>query len=143
MWRALSLVLGVLVLLALAWNPDAPEGDSPQQRLVGTWLREYDENGAHVRRVLVLQDQGRFDESSRDVVPGQPDALHRHQGRWIFDGTNLKRHYTLLDGKAPSAPVVPFATFELKFNSNHEFIGRDHVHRREVLYRRVPDGTQP
>jgi hypothetical protein len=48
-----------------------------------------------------------------------------------------------MDGEQPSAPTVPFATFEIKFPSRNEFIGIDRVHRREVAYRRVPEGTQP
>ena len=141
--RILAILFAAAVLAALTWTQYGSEADDPQQRLVGTWLREYDENTIHIRRVLVLGPHENFDESSRDVVAGQADALHHHSGRWLFDGTNLKRHYTRLDGKPLGAPTVPFATFELRFESSHEFIGIDHVHQRQIRYRRVPDGTLP
>jgi hypothetical protein len=114
-----------------------------EQRLVGTWLREYTEDGVNVRRVLVLEPGGRFREMARAGGAGVPLAEHSHAGEWLFDGTNLKRRYTSMDGEQPSAPTVPFATFEIRFPSRNEFIGIDRVHRREVAYRRVPEGTQP
>ena len=38
--------------------PDDPN-ESTRWRLVGTWLRAYDEPGVRVRRVLVMNDTGR------------------------------------------------------------------------------------
>ena len=64
-------------------------------------------------------------------------------GLWLFDGTNLKRHYATINGKSLSAPTVPFATFEVSFPSKSEFVGVDHVHKREVHYERVAEGTEP
>jgi hypothetical protein len=48
-----------------------------------------------------------------------------------------------VDGRQPVAPMVPFATFELRFPSRNEFIGVDNVRQREVRYRRVAEGTLP
>lgn len=96
-----------------------------------------------VRRVLVLQPGGQFQELARAAATGPDAAEHSHIGEWLFDGTNLKRRYTLMDGRQPSAPMVPYATFEIRFASRNEFIGLDRVHKREVRYRRVDDGTLP
>lgn len=124
-----------------------PPDDSPQQqvseRLVGTWLREYQEGGTSVRRVLVLGPDGHFREMASITEPGASAAQYAHAGEWRFDGTNLKRRYTEISGGLPAAPTVPFATFELRFPSHNEFIGTDHVHHRQVRYRRVEDGTLP
>ena len=123
------------------YPPDETPERLIEERLVGTWLREYSEDTSQVRRVLVLARDGTFSEKA--VVHGPAPAQFSHSGDWRFDGTNLKRHYRLLDGKPPTAPFVPFATFELKFQTPDEFSGLDRVHRREVHYRRVTDGTLP
>ena len=138
----------ISALLAAALGAcDAPQGELSrqdiEQQLVGTWLREYTEDGVKVRRVPVLEPGGRFREMVRAGGVGGSLAEHSHAGEWLFDGTNLKRRYTSMDGEQPAAPTVPFATFELKFPGRNEFIGIDRVHKREVAYRRVPDGTLP
>lgn len=114
-----------------------------QDRLVGTWLREYQDRAATVRRVLVLEPRGAFREMSIVTDAGGPVAEHTHEGEWLFDGTNLKRRYLRVDGHLPSAPMVPFATLEIRFSSRNEFIGVDNVHKREVRYQRVAEGTVP
>ena len=43
----------------------------------------------------------------------------------VFDGTNLKRRYTLIVGRQPSAPTFPYAAFELRFESRNVFIGTE------------------
>ncbi len=146
---ARSLPQRLRVLLAVLWLAACgnPPDDSPQhrteERLAGTWLREYREEGVQVRRVLVLRGDGRFTESSATDPPGAATAPNVHEGEWTFDGTNLKRRYTLVNGARPSAPMVPFATFELRFDSSDQFTGLDRVHRREIVYRRVGEGTRP
>jgi hypothetical protein len=139
---AAAAVLGLGMLLA-GCEPASHDAsdDSVRERLVGHWLRDYDEGKLHVRRLLVLQSDGQFRESVRAVdASGQATEL-ANEGEWLFDGTNLKRRYKRLDGKTISAPIAPFATFEIKFESNREFIGLDHVHKRSVRYLRVNDGT--
>ena len=127
-------------------GPPAVEADSPravEERLVGTWLREYAQDGVRIRRVLVLEPGGHFREMSRrsDLAASQAD--HVHAGEWRFDGVNLKRRYTSVDGRLPAAPAMPYATFELKFRSRNEFTGVDNVRGREVEYARVAEGTLP
>ena len=119
--------------------------DSAQQevseQLQGTWLREYAEGGFRVRRILVLEPDSRFSETvsitdSAGVVTG-----HRHEGTWLYDGTNLKRKYTSMDGRPPSRLNLPFATFELRFDSRNEFVGIDNVHKNQLRCRRVQPET--
>ena len=123
-------------------SPDTAATDI-RERLVGTWLRDYEEDGTHVRRILVLQGDGHFREMSRTLGPQEAGTQHEHEGEWLYDGTNLKRRYTRIDGKPPGAPTVPFAAFQIEFKTSHEFVGVDNVRRRELRYRRVPDGTAP
>ena len=139
----LLLVPGALLAACDSAPTDAP-ADAVRQRLVGTWLREYDAQGAHVRRILVLEADGSFREMSSIVAEGAA-AKQESQGAgsWLFDGTNLKRHYASINGKPVSAPVVPFATFEISFPSKAEFTGLDRIRRLEVHYERVADGTEP
>ena len=109
----------------------------------GAWLREFEEKGVAVRRVLVLETDGKFSEKVRIVEAGGAVTAQVHAGLWFFDGTNLKRKYTSMNGKPPAAPTISFVTFELKFVSKNEFIGIDRVRRREVRYQRVPLETVP
>ena len=74
---------------------------------------------------------------------GAPPNESQGSGEWTFDGTNLKRRYTSINGKPTSHPAIPYATFELQFPSKSEFVGVDHVRQREVRYQRVPEGTLP
>ena len=138
--------IGIMLAGLLAACDDAPgelPQDAVQDRLPGTWLREFDEKGVHVRRVLVLESDGRFRELVRINDASGAIIDHNHAGTWFYDGTNLKRKYTSMDGKPTAAPTVPFAAFELKFPSRNEFIGIDNVHRREVRYQRVQPETLP
>lgn len=143
----IGMALASLLLAACNNASTGAPTDSPdeavQQQLVGTWLREFEENGIRVRRILVLEPDGKFREMTRITDASGSVTAHSHAGDWLYDGTNLKRKYTRMDGKKPSAPTMPFAPFELRFQSRNEFIGIDNVHRREVRYQRVPPGTLP
>jgi len=140
--------LAVLAALAvLAGGCGSAPDDSPTEQvrdlLVGTWLREYQDEATVVRRVLVLEPGGSFREKSTVTHGAAAVAGHEGEGVWLFDGTNLKRHYRRMDGRAASAPIMPFATFAVRFSSHNEFVGMDNVHQIEVRYRRVAEGTEP
>ncbi len=142
-WLLLLALLGILLAACDSAPEDSP-ADAVQRRLVGTWLREYEEQGTRIRRILVLEADGKFRESSAIVTPGT--SITRESdgaGEWLFDGTNLKRRYTRINGKPVSAPIMPYATFALSFPSKSEFVGVDHVRKRELRYQRVGEGTQP
>ena len=141
--------LAVLAALAAALaggcgsTPDDSPTEPVQDLLVGTWLREYQDEATVVRRILVLEPGGSFLEKSTVTNGTAAVAAHEGEGEWLFDGTNLKRHYRRMDGRKASAPIMPFATFAVHFSSHNEFVGVDNVHRIEVRYRRVADGTEP
>jgi hypothetical protein len=157
MWRVPPNVLLGLAALAVALalasqQPAPPPGqeaslekrvEDTEQLLQGTWLREYTADGAKVRRVLVLAPDGGFREVARvvDATGGATEFVH--EGTWLFDGTNLKRKYTMMNGKPPSRLNVPFATFEIRFETRNEFVGLDHIHRNRIEYRRVLPETLP
>ena len=140
-WRLTTTVIAQLLACFMLAGCDSAPADLPveavQQRLVGSWLREYQQEGARVRRLLVLGPDGRFSESAEVVDAAGALTTHLHAGEWTYDGTNLKRRYTSFDGKQPSAPTLPYATFALRFESNREFVGTDNVRKREVRYQRV------
>jgi hypothetical protein len=105
--------------------------------LRGTWLREYTEDGAQVQRVLSLEPGGTFHESVHVVEAAGTVTDFRHEGTWLYDGTNLKRRYTLMNGKPPSRLNLPFATFEIAFDSRNAFTGIDHIHGHRIEYHRM------
>ncbi len=157
-WRATSAVaIGVAWLALVLAGYDGPAADAPRpvpaldqrqsaqvepaDRLPGTWLREQVEQGIRSRRLLRLDPGGSFREEVKLVSANGEVSLHQHAGTWLYDGTNLKRKYTVMNGRPPSRLHPPFATFEIRFESRDEFVGTDHVHRRTVHYERVPAET--
>lgn len=127
---------------AAATGQQPPKEIEVAQRLPGTWLREQVTDGVQSRRLLRLESDGAFREQVRIVSANGAVSRHDHAGTWLYDGTNLKRKYTLMNGRAPSRLNLPFATFQIRFESRNEFVGVDHIHRNTVRYRRVEPETQ-
>jgi hypothetical protein len=96
-----------------------------------------------VRRTLTLEPGGAFREAVRMTSAGGNVTEYAHAGTWLFDGRNLKRRYSSMNGEPPSRRNLPFATFEIAFYSRNEFTGVDHIHRNRVVYRRVGPDAQP
>jgi hypothetical protein len=113
-----------------------------RDKLVGTWLREINEGDYKVRRVLVLESDGRFHEATRVVDSEGVSRTATADGYWVFDGINFKRKYTRVDNGQLSGGRITFATFQIKSASPREFTGVDNVRNIEVTYRRVDEGTQ-
>jgi hypothetical protein len=134
--RHLAFTLLAALGLAGCDNPPDAEADTREQ-LVGTWLREIDEGGIKARRVLVLEASGKFRETTRITGADGAEKLVTGEGDWLFDGRNFKRRYARVEGGR-----IQFATFEVKFPSRTEFTGVDNVHKVQVTYRRVSEGTQ-
>ncbi|HSW19204.1 MAG TPA: hypothetical protein VLJ86_18440 [Ramlibacter sp.] len=140
-----------LAALSAAWDSGPPSLDPPltsadrsegRERLIGAWLRESTQDGVRTQRILTLEADGDFREVARVVDPQGTSSDHAHQGTWLFDGANLKRKYTLIDGKPPSRLRVPFATFEITFDTRNEFTGVDHIHGNRIRYTRVAPETR-
>ena len=140
---SLALALGALTMLVSHCGEPLPAADDPAARLPGTWLREYQVQDVKVRRVLRLEPGGAFQEAVRAVDGAGQVSEQAHEGTWLYDGTNLKRRYTMMNGKPPSRLNLPFATFEIRFESRNDFTGVDHIHRNQVHYWRVPADTLP
>jgi hypothetical protein len=115
----------------------------PESLLPGTWLRESRAEGVTSRHILTLGPDHHFQEAVRVTDAAGHSAAYLHAGTWLYDGTNLKRKYTLMNGQPPSRLNLPFATFQITFDSPREFRGVDHIHGTEIEYRRVADDTQP
>ena len=150
LWGVAALALAGLLAAVEASRPGTAAEASTERRaedtrelLPGTWLREYTARDVRVRRILTLAPGGAFRESVRAIDSAQGVIEHVHEGTWLYDGTNLKRKYTLVDGSPPSRLNLPFATFEIAFQTRNEFVGVDHIHRNRIVYRRVPEGTMP
>jgi hypothetical protein len=126
----------------LSTAPDLASADVVQQ-LQGTWQRDAAEQGMQARRLLTLRPNGSFLETVHVVDAGGAATDFVHEGTWLYDGTNLKRHYTSMNGNPPSRLNLPFATFEIRFESRNEFLGIDRIHGHEVRYRRVAADAQP
>jgi len=135
----------LLAVLGAGCGPPAEDVQlqDTRQRLAGTWLREYQDGDVRVRRVLVLAPGGHFTEEVVAAAPAGTVAHNRHSGEWHYDGTNLKRRYTLIDGRKPSAPSFPYAAFQVAFESRYVMVGTDNVRKRQVRYQRVSEGTAP
>jgi hypothetical protein len=147
-----------LLLVALAasallsmWQAPGPGGEvmsasgflgDPQVLLPGTWLRESRIDGISTRRILTLDPDHRFREVVRVIDAAGRSTDFVHEGTWLYDGTNLKRKYTLMNGQPPSRLNLPFATFQITFDSPREFRGVDHIRGHRIEYRRVAPDTQ-
>ncbi|RYY98143.1 MAG: hypothetical protein EOO24_18875, partial [Comamonadaceae bacterium] len=131
LWLLSLLALAVLLSRCEGFTPgalstaaDAESADVVQQ-LQGTWLREAQADGLQARRLLTLRPDGSFLETAHVVDRSGAATDFVHEGTWRYDGTNLKRHYTRMNGKPPSRLNLPFATFEIRFQSRNEFTGLD------------------
>lgn len=140
---SLSLAAALAALVSVCSPPVTEAARDTEQQLQGTWLREYVADGVQVRRVLTLDAGGAFRESARAVEADGRATEFVHEGTWLFDGTNLKRKYTSVNGKPPSRLNVPFATFAITFDGRNAFRGVDHVRGHEVQYRRTSPDARP
>jgi hypothetical protein len=136
-WMLLAVAMLALAALLSTGFPASDAGD----QLQGTWLREATQQGVTARHLLVLEPGGAFHETVRVVDRAGVATEYTHAGTWLFDGTNLKRKYTLVRGEPPSRLNLPFATFEIAFASRNEFAGIDHIHGNRIAYRRVAPET--
>jgi len=114
----------------------------PETLLPGTWLREARIGGLSTRHILTLDADHRFREQVRVTEATGRSVDYVHEGTWLYDGTNLKRKYTRMNGQPPSRLNLPFATFQITFESPREFRGVDHIRGNTIEYRKVGPDTQ-
>lgn len=147
LWLAVVLATGALLSTCQAPGTDEVinatgiVGD-PETLLPGTWLREAKIDGLTTRRILTLHADHRFREEVRVTDAAGRSVDYAHEGTWLFDGTNLKRKYTLMNGRPPSRLNLPFATFQITFESPREFRGVDHIRGNRIQYHKVAQDTR-
>jgi hypothetical protein len=136
-------LLLALALLAGCNSEESVRNDETRAKLVGTWVRESESAGAKSRRVIFLDQQGKFADRIRvGAADGQSERLD-YAGEWSYDGTNLKRRYLQENGRSFAGGKIRYATQPLVSVSASELVTRDTAEGVELVYRRVPEGTQP
>ena len=133
--RMRSFLLALSVLVAAC-----SEGDT---RLPGTWLEEFEFDGRKVRRILALKQGGAFEQVTKVVEPGGSVRSESMTGDWYFDGETFKRRFRTVEGRPVSG--IQFATYQVVSLTDTEMACVDHLTegKRNVRFRRVPDGTAP
>jgi hypothetical protein len=132
-------ILAVSAALFGCEDAQALKATETKQKLVGTWLREMEIDGAKGRRVLSLAGDGTFTELLRVEFPGGRKSRSERSGEWAFDGTNLKRRYTHEDQQQLSGNFH-FVTFAVTSLSNTQFEGKNFTSGEEIRYRRLREG---
>lgn len=135
-------VLVLSVLVAACSDADTQRGEDISGRLIGTWLRESEGEGLKVRRVVILEKGGTFQEAVKVLAADGSARSEATAGDWIFDGENFKRRYRTVNGKRVSG--IQFATYQLISLTDTQLVCIDHLEgKREIRFRRVAEGTMP
>ncbi|PSL78939.1 hypothetical protein C7T35_40260 [Variovorax sp. WS11] len=143
--RALGLLVLALLPISIAscGKSGSPAEDNVRQQLVGTWLSEIDYEGAKIRAVTDMTQDGAFRELERAVDSKGMSTEASYGGEWSFDGINFKRKYTSKDGRLLSNSKFEYATYAVRMSKNNEFVGVDNVQQRTVQFARTSAGTRP
>jgi hypothetical protein len=88
--------------------------DATRQRRIGTWLREEEQDGVLLRRVVVLSADKSFKETAKVTAKDGSVETESHSGVWFFDGVNFKRKYTRLNDRPLSNSSLTYSTFRLE-----------------------------
>lgn len=77
------------------------------------------------------------------VAPSGASNTELREGEWFFDGANLKRKYTYVDGKPLTNAHFIYETHELKSVTSSELVASSSVGRGELrLKRDAAEGRQ-
>lgn len=131
-----TLTVPLVFLAALLTACEDPQVRDVKARLVGTWVAESMEHGGVARRVLTLEASGHAKETVRITASGGASASESREGEWSFDGVNLKRRYTHVDGKPLTNAHFIYQTHELKSVTDTELVASSNVGRGEMRLRR-------
>lgn len=137
-----GVALSVLFLACLVTACEDRQTRDVKARLVGTWFVESQEHGGIVRRILTLQADGHVTETVRLVAPSGASDVQSREGEWFFDGVNLKRKYTYVDGKPLTNAHFVYETYALKSVTASELVASSNVGRGEVRLKRDESGRQ-
>jgi hypothetical protein len=138
-----ALVFGLSVLAAACNDTDPQPREEIASRLAGTWLEESESDGLKIRSVVALKKSGAFEQATRVLGAGGSMRSETTTGDWHFDGETFKRRYRFVDGKQVSG--IQFASYQVISLTDTELACVDHLTegKRNVRFRRVPDGTMP
>ncbi|MBC5768339.1 hypothetical protein [Ramlibacter albus] len=120
-----------------------PQTRDVKARLVGTWFAESQEHGGVARRALTLEAGGHLKESVRIIAPNGASDLESREGEWFFDGVNLKRKYTYVDGQPLTNAHFIYDTHELRSVTASELVAVSNVGRGELRLKREQGGVRP
>jgi hypothetical protein len=127
----------VLLVASLLSSCEDPQVRDVKRRLVGTWVTESEEHGGVTRRVLTLELDGHTRETLQVVAATGASSVQSRDGEWFFDGVNLKRKYTYVDGKPLTNVYFIYETHELKSVTESEFVAASKVGRGEIRLHRA------
>jgi hypothetical protein len=128
--------LALLAAACILAGCEEPQVREVKGRLVGTWVGESQEHGGIARRTLTLQSNGEVTETVRLVASGGASEGQSRRGEWSYDGVNLKRRYTFVDGKPLTNAHFIYETHELKSVTASELVASSNVGRGHVRLRR-------
>lgn len=145
-WSARTFPLPVLVLCVLVAACNDAEVQRREEvagRLVGSWLEELETEGLKIRSVIVLEKGGTFQQAVKVLEPDGSSRIETTAGDWFFDGETFKRRYRTVNGRKVSG--IQFASYQFISLSDTELACVDHLTegKRQVRFRRVPEGTAP
>jgi len=144
LWPLPALVVcGLSVLVAACNDADAQRRAEMAGSLAGTWLEESESDGLKIRRVVALKKGGTFEQVARALEPGDAIRMETTAGDWYFDGESFKRRYRTVNGKQVRG--IQFLSYQVLSRTDTELACVDHLAegKRNVRFRRVPDGTMP
>ena len=133
-----------LSILATACDDaDARRREEMKDRLVGTWLEEAEFEGTKFRSVVSLQKGGAFQQTTQVIQPDGTARSEASTGDWVFDGETFKRRYRTMNEKQVRG--ILFASYQVISLTDAELACVDHLTegKRDVRFRRVPEGTKP
>ena len=143
-WPIDALAVFALSLLVTACdNASTQRNDEIKGRLVGAWLQESVFDDWKIRSVVTFQKDGTFQQAVKAFAADGSVRGETTAGEWFFDGETLKRRYRTVNGKPVSG--IQFASYQFVSLSDTELACVDHLTegKREVRFRRVPEGTAP
>jgi len=134
-------VIALSVLMAACGDADTQRREEIAGRLVGTWLEETEADGMKIRLVVALEKGGHFHQAVKVFEPDGSVRTETAAGDWFFDGKTFKRRYRNVNGRRVSG--IQFASYEFMSLTDTELACVDHLTegKRQVRFRRVPDGT--
>jgi hypothetical protein len=136
--------LGIsLVFLSSCDKSSHSREDDIRQKLVGTWISEYSDEGGKSRTVTELSQDGGFREVEKTVNSSGEVKEATHAGDWSFDGMNFKRKYTSLEGRPLPNSQFGFATYAVTMSGSDKFVGVDNIRKLTIRFVRATSGARP